>query len=105
MTHILLQLAYFFAIVFCAYTASWLLIRASRDQMVWALAACQLLSLCPLLSLCSIQCKYRLLGKNGDPSGPLHGICVQKRIPLVHPPQLADAPAKVEHPLRKGGLP
>ena len=43
MTHILLQLAYFFAIVFCAYTASWLLIRASRDQMVWALAACQLL--------------------------------------------------------------
>lgn len=43
MPYILFQLTYFFAVAFCSYTTGWLLIRARRNQMVWALAACQLL--------------------------------------------------------------
>lgn len=43
MSYILLQLTYFLAVGFCSYTTGWLLIRARRNQMVWALAACQLL--------------------------------------------------------------
>lgn len=43
MPYFLFQLTYFCAVAFCSYTTGWLLIRARRNQMVWALAACQLL--------------------------------------------------------------
>ena len=48
--------------------------------------------------------KYRLLGKNGDASGPFQGKGVQKGVPVVHPPQLPQTARGIKHSLRKSGL-
>ena len=46
-----------------------------------------------------IPCKPRLLGKNRDSALFLQFICVQERIALVHPPQMADHATRIEHRL------
>ena len=52
-----------------------------------------------------VQVQHRLLGEDGDAPLPLHGVGVQKRVLMVHPPQPPDGPAEVQHSLRQGGLP
>ena len=45
-----------------------------------------------------------LLGKDGDPPLPLQAVGIQKGVPVIHPAQLAQLAAPVEHGLRQGGL-
>ncbi len=42
MIHSLLPIAYLCAIVFCLYTSCWLILRANRNRITGALAACQI---------------------------------------------------------------
>lgn len=49
--------------------------------------------------------EHRLLGKDSNAPGALHGVGVQKGVLVIHPPQLFQAPAGVEQPLAEGGFP
>ena len=51
------------------------------------------------------QGQHRLLGEDGDPPLPLQGVSIQKGVPVVHPPQLADGPGEVEHSFAEGRFP
>ena len=51
-----------------------------------------------------LQGENGLLGEDGDPPLPLHGVGVQKGVLVIHPPQLFQPPAGVEQPLGQGGL-
>ena len=48
-----------------------------------------------------MRCKRRLLGKNRDPAVPLHGIRVEKGIPVVDAARAADRARPVQNCLRK----
>ena len=50
------------------------------------------------------QGKDRLLGEDGDAPLPLQGVGIQEGVLMVHPAQLTQGAAEVEHPLRQGGL-
>ena len=43
--------------------------------------------------------KHRLLGKDRDAALTLQFICIEERIPVVHPPHTAEFAAQIEHPL------
>ena len=48
--------------------------------------------------------QHCLLGKNRDSPLPLHSVCIQKRVSVVHPSQTPQNAAAVEQRLRQGGL-
>ena len=48
--------------------------------------------------------QHGLLGKNGDAPFPLLGVGIQKRVPVIHPAQLAQLARGVQHGLRKRGF-
>ncbi len=48
--------------------------------------------------------QHGLLGEDGDAPLPLHGVRVQKGVPVVYPAQLPDGPALVQQGLRQGGF-
>ena len=50
------------------------------------------------------QRELGLFGKDGDAPRPLQRVGVQKGVPVVHPPQLADHPGAKEQCLRQGRL-
>ena len=52
----------------------------------------------------AVQGQDGLLGENGDAPLPLQGEGVQKGVPMVHPAQLLDAAAEVQHGLGQGGF-
>ena len=51
------------------------------------------------------QGELRLLGEDGNAPLPLHGVCIQKGVPVVHPAQLPQGAAAVQQSLGQGSFP
>ena len=51
------------------------------------------------------QFQHGLLGEDGNAPLALHGVRVQKRVLMIHPPQPPDGAGAVQQRLRKGGFP
>ena len=52
-----------------------------------------------------IKLQHCLFGKNRNSPGTLHSIVIQKRIFIIHTPQIPDTAAYIEHPFGQGSFP
>ena len=81
-----------------AQSSTWRVRSASAEKSTWPGVSSRVISVSP-------HRQHRLLGEDGDAPLPLHGVRVQKGIPVVHPSQAPQGAALIEQRLGQRGLP